>query len=238
MTIVSGSTTFYRGMSDVATERHELVVTLPLYKGETVFKGQVLKYIPGTNQETSPTAGTEEKGDTNGVVRAFTDSDNYTSQSGIAGVCLEDVDDSDTTAQKYGERVVSVLLKGITLMRCIVNATGTADGYEKPIGYGALAAIGGGAGGGTIPGSNTVSGFTTATAGAFVHNPAATCTDGGSNTVIGWFMDFQDGHASSQTVSDGTVTASAGQLDDSYDSWVRVYVDIPSAFAGTMVAWA
>ena len=210
MTNQSGATTWFRGETSAVTERHELVLTFSLAAGDTVYKGQGLSIDNDVNQETSPTAGTNAFGDTNGVVKTMT-----ADTVQMIGICLNNVDDSDTTANEYGKRSVSVLMKGITLMRCIVNATGTSDGYEKPIKVGDPAMIGGD--------NCSVTGFTALTAGAYAI--AIARTDGSGNTQIGWFLDSQDGHTTSQTISNNSTTISASQAEDP-STWVRVYVDI------------
>ncbi len=170
MTIIDGSSTIFKGLSSAITEKHEIVLSFPLKKGETVYKGQVLALDQDSNQETSPTAGFGETGDSNGYV--LTPSDET---AALVGVCLVNMDDSDTADPAYGSRVVPILLKGITLMRCIVNATGTADGYELPIKVGSPAMAGGT--------NDTVSGFTSLTGGAYAI--AEGSTDGSSNEHIG-----------------------------------------------------
>lgn len=233
MATVDGSLTFFRGDPSVTTEKQEVVSQFMLKAGQTVYNGQVLVFDADVNQQTTPVAGAGATGTSNGIVRAFTTGDSYQTKSGLAGICLMDVDDSDTTDAQYGVRVVSVLWKGTALVRAIVNATGTGDGYEIPIKRGSPAAFGGGVGGGTITGSNTVSGFTTATAGAFFFNNTSP-TDGASNINIGWFLDYQDGHATDQTVSNATVTAAANQ---SPETWLRIYVDMGACFSGTIVKY-
>ena len=183
MTITNGSATYFRGMPSVITEKHELVITCSLEAGETVYKGQMLFHDASENQASSPTAGTGDTGDTNGTVRAFTDGDDYTAKAGMVGICLENVDDSDTSANEYGVRKVSILLKGITLVRAIVNDTNGSDGYDIPITFGCLAAVGGGAGAGTITGSNTVSGFTGCEPGAYFFMPTS-AIDGSSTLIL------------------------------------------------------
>ena len=232
MTVVDGSLTLFRGIPAAITERHECVIDVPLAAGYHVYKGQVLVYVQGTNQSASPVAGMGERGDTNGVCRSIIDAGTYA--GAVLGVCLKDIDDSDTTSAVYGKQIAPVLIRGITLMRAVVNATGTSDGYQIPFGMGDLAAVGGGNAGGTITGSNTVSGFTLLTPGAYVFMPTG-ATDGSGNTVIGWFLDFQDGHTTSQTVSDGTATIAASQATNPA-TWVRVYVDTTAKWAGGTMA--
>ncbi len=237
MTITNGSATYFRGMPSAITERHDLVITLPLEAGEKVYKGQVLFHDASENQATSPTAGVGETGDTNGTVRALTDSDSYQSKTGMVGVCLKDVDDSDTSAEGYGVRVVPILQRGQTLVRAVVNDTNGSDGYDIPITFGCLASYGGGAGGGTITGSNTVSGFTALEPGAYWFMPTS-ATDGASNISLGWFLDYQDGTTTTEIVSDGTATIAASQSQSPQDGyWMRVYIDIPAAQSGTLLPW-
>lgn len=237
MATTNGSATFFRGTTDTVVERHELVLTLSLKSGEKVYKGQLLFHDISDNQATSPTAGTGERGDTNGTVRALTTGDSYATAAGMAGICLVNVDDTDTSANEFGERSVPVLLKGMTLVRGIVNDTNGSDGYDIPFGFGDLAAVGGGAGGGTVTGSNTVSGFTALEPGAYFFNPTS-ATDGSSNKSIGWFLDYQDGTTSDEILSDATATIAFNQAEDPAGGfWYRVYVDIPSAQSGTLTPW-
>lgn len=210
MTNQSGATTWFRGETSAVTERKEIVLTFSLKAGETVYKGQGVSIDNDVNQATSPTAGTNAFGDTNGVVKAMT-----ADTVQMIGICMDNIDDSDTTANEYGTRTVSVMLRGICLMRCIVNATGTGDGFEIPIKVGDPAMVGGD--------SCTVTGFTTLTAGAYAIGIGS--TDGAANTQIGWFLDSQDGHATYQTISNNSTTISASQCEDP-STWVRVYVDI------------
>lgn len=233
MATVSGSTTLYRGLPSSVTERWDLVLDFPLNPAATVYKGQALIYAQATNQATSPVAGVSEASDTNGVVRPATDGDTYAGK--FVGVCVKNIDDSDTTLPEYGARVCPVLMRGITLVRAIVNDTDGTDGYDVAIGGGDLAAVGGGAGGGTITGSNTVTGFTALTPGAYFFMPTG-ATDGSGNTVIGWFLDFQDGSDSDNTISDGTATIAGSQAEDP-STWLRVYIDVFAAsLAGGTVA--
>jgi hypothetical protein len=233
MGTVSGSTTLYRGLPSSVTERWDLVLDFPLKAAQTVYKGQALIYDQSNNQATTPTAGVNEASDTNGTVRAATNSDSY--QTMYVGICVKNIDDSDTTAPEYGTRIAPILMRGITLLRAVVNDTDGSDGYDTVIGGGDLCAVGGGAGGGTITGSNTVTGFTALTPGAYFLNPTG-ATDGSGNMPIGWFLDFQNGSTADHTISDGTATIAATQAEDP-STWLRVYVDMFAAsFAGGTAA--
>lgn len=201
MATVDGSTTLYRGASGDG-ERHDLVLTFALKAGETVYKGQALSLDQDTNNSS-------DEDSLNGVVQTPSGDDVV-----IVGVCLDNVDDSDTSENEYGKRRVSVLIKGITKMRCLVNATGTSDGYEIPIKVGGLAyAAGDGC---------TVSGFTSLKSGAYAI--AAGSTDNSDTYPIGWFLDSQDGSSTDETISNGTATIANSQAADT-ETWVRVYVD-------------
>lgn len=202
MTNVDGSLTLFRGIAGANSERHELVLTYDLKAGETVFKGQAVSLDQDTNNTNSPDS-------LNGVVQTPT-GDGVK----LIGVCLDNADDSDTAAANYGKQTVAVLMKGITLMRCLVNATGGADGYEIPIKVGDLAVAAGD--------SNTVSGFTALKSGAYA--TAAGGTDSTDTYPIGWFLDSQDGHATSHTISNNSVTIADSQAQET-STWVRVYVD-------------
>lgn len=218
MTNTDGAATWFRGMLDAVTENSELVLTFSLKAAETIYKGQSVSLDQDNNQATSPTAGTDSDGDTNGYIHTMSSDDVV-----LIGVSLDNVDDSDTTANEYGERSIAVCLRGIVLMRCIVNATGTGDGYEKPIKVGSIAMAAGD--------SCTVSGFTGLTAGAYV--AAAGGTDTGSAQQVGWFLDSQDGHSTSQTISNDSTTIAASQSEDP-STWVRVYIDTFALHSGTI----
>jgi hypothetical protein len=235
MATTNGSATYFRGMPSTITERHDLVIDLPLKPGETVYKGQMLFYDNTVNQATSPAAGTTETGDTNGTVRALTNGDSYQTKAGMIGICLKNIDDSDTSANEYGKHIVPILIKGITLVRGIVNDTNNSDGYDIPFGAGNIAAVGGGAGGGSITGSNTVSGFTALTPGAYFFYPTG-ATDGSGNIPVGWFLDFQDGSNTDEILSDGTATIAASQAQSPQSGyWYRILVDMTACHSGTIV---
>ncbi len=237
MTITNGSATYFKGMSSEIDEKSNLVLSLPLNPGAVVYKGQLLFHDISDNQSASPTAGLGERAQSNGTVRNMTDGDDYTAKAGMVGICLENIDDSDTTAQGYGERVVPVLIRGVTLVRGVVNDTNGSDGYDTPFGFGDLCAVGGGAAAGTITGSNTVSGFTLLEPGAYFMNPTG-ATDGSSNASIGWFLDYQDGTTTTEILSDGTATIAGSQAQSpATNFWYRVYIDIPAAQSGTLLPW-
>jgi len=214
MATVDGSLTLFRGITGANSEKTELVFTYALLAGETVFKGQALSLDQDTNN-----SGDEDT--LNGVVQTPSADDVK-----IVGICMENVDDSDTTANEYGKRRVPVMIKGTVLMRCVVNATGTADGYEIPIKVGDLAYAAGD--------GDTVSGFTTLKSGAYAI--AGGSTDQSDTYAIGWFMDSQNGHATDETISNGTATIADSQAEDTA-TWARVYVDTmsTSAVAGVSV---
>ena len=235
MSTTNGSATYFRGLPSTVTEKHDLVLDFSLEPGETVYKGQMLFHDISENQDSSPTAGTTETGDTNGTVRAMTDGDDYTAKAGMVGICLKNVDDSDTTLPNYGKRIVPVLWRGITLVRGIVSDTNGSAGYDIPFGAGDIASVGGGAGGGTITGSNTISGFTTLEPGAYFFKPTG-ATEGSSNVSIGWFLDYQNGSTSDEILSDGTATIAASQAQSPQSGyWYRVMVDMSAAQSGTIL---
>ena len=202
MVTVDGNGTLFKGLASDG-ERGELVLTFALKQGETVFKGQALSLDQDTNNSSDPAS-------LNGVVKTLT-------ADGVAliGVCQNNADDSDTTANEYGERRVSVMLRGVALMRCLVNATGTGDGYETPIKVGSIANAAGD--------SCTVSGFTSLKSGAYATGQGG--TDSTDTNPVGWFLDSQDGHSTSNTISNGTATIADSQAADT-STWVRVYVDV------------
>ena len=203
MATVDGSSTLFKGATGGSWEASEVVMTFALKEGETVYKGQALSLDQDTNNSSDVDS-------LNGVVVPPT-------ADGVAliGVCLLNVDDSDASANEYGKRRVPILMRGVALMRCIVNATGTGDGYEIPIKVGNVVNAAGA--------DCTVSGWTSLESGAYA--TAQGGTDSADTYPIGWFLDSQDGHATDETISNGTVSIAASQCED-VSTWVRVYVDI------------